>query len=136
MEKYDYFKSPLQEWVFKNHYFMKKEGQGNLLPATHLLLNGGRYHIPNTSQDIFHTKYARDIQNGWKHFICEQRTDIFKMFADLDFLEKKKIDDSEVIDIVKILQKVINEIFISQVKKENLNVVISTTDTKSTIKHK
>lgn len=135
MEKYDYFKSPLQEWVFKNHFFMKKEGQGNLLPATHLLLNGGRYHIPNTSRDIFHTKYARDIQNGWKHFICEQRTDIFKMFADLDFLEEKKIDDSEVIDIVKTLQKVINEIFISQVKKENLNVVISTTDVKSTIKH-
>ncbi len=56
--------------------------------VSHVLLNGGRLSVPmNDYEKVFISKVADDILHNNQNYICEQRTDIFRMCANLDVLQ-------------------------------------------------
>ena len=68
---------------------VKKWGKGYFCDTneTHLLLNGGKLRIPIQEQDYFLRALGKNIDDGVRNFVCENRTPIFQMHADLDILE-------------------------------------------------
>jgi hypothetical protein len=64
--------------------------------ATHLLLNGGILKVDLTQKQYntrFLSKVGEDMDNGYANYICEKRTPIFNMYADLDILQQADEED-------------------------------------------
>eukprot|EP00741_Cyanophora_paradoxa_P003201 tig00000681_g3110.t1 len=61
--------------------------------ATHLLMTGGKIRIPPEREDEFLARYAADVALGHGQlFFVEKRTPVFRLFADLDFLDDRPYD--------------------------------------------
>ena len=97
---------------------------------THLLLDGGKVYIPQELMEKFYIKYAADVFVNQKNYVCEQRTEIFKLHMDLDFLDIGKLKNEEIINIVSKIQLVIEEFFSSIYSSNERMVMICTTDSK------
>jgi hypothetical protein len=50
--------------------------------ATHYLLDGGIWKVPLEHYPDFLKLLAEDLNNGEKHYISENKTDIFKFICD------------------------------------------------------
>jgi hypothetical protein len=55
--------------------------------ATHLVLTGGKLHVPDRLHGEFLAGYANAVAGGARPAIVERRTRVFKLFLDLDFHE-------------------------------------------------
>lgn len=118
--------SALKEWIYRNNCYIK---YGDKRPYTHLLLNGGKYHVPKNKTKEFLKVYAKDIKDGKvKHYICETKTETFKLLADLDFFNDSILDDNEMLKYVKEIQNVVSKCFH---ENEISKLIICTTDSKS-----
>ena len=120
--------SPLKKWVISNKYFVKtSDPKEKKINVSHYLLDGGIWKIPKNEYQEFLRLLSVDLQNGEKHYICENRTDVFKFICDLDFYEP---EDSGIINInqleviVEVIQKVVLEYF------GNQKVIICSSDSK------
>lgn len=92
--------SPLKKWVITNKYFIKTTDTKERKSAnTHFLLDGGIWGIPKEIYSDFLNLLATDLQNGEKHYICENRTEIFKFICDIDMFDDTVIS----IDGIKII---------------------------------
>lgn len=117
-------KSPLDEWLIKRNFKTTSR------QYTHLMLNGGKINIPEEHAITFLQRYAEDIKNGEKHFICELKTEKFKFFSDLDFLEietddnKNGIPDNVIIDYISTIQTVIHEFYKDYINPVDLFVMV------------
>jgi hypothetical protein len=120
--------SPLRRWIYLNKYFIKiSENKDIKSTATHFLLDGGLWKIPMDKYQEFLLLLSRDLENGIKYYISENRTKIFRFICDLDFYEEFAITTIQVERIVKVIQEVINEYY------SNKHVIICGTETKQVI---
>ncbi len=109
MGKFDNL-SPLKKWVISNKYFIKTtETRDKKAEATHYLLDGGIWKIPLSEYQNFLKLLASDLSAGEKHYISENKTEIFKFICDLDFYDETVITTTQVKHIVTVIQKIVNE---------------------------
>lgn len=61
-------------------------GKGPRQKCTHLLMDGGRAHVPDAANGEFLNQYALALVRGQRPSVVELRTPIYKLFMDLDIL--------------------------------------------------
>jgi len=83
VKSYDALKTPIREYVNRKWPAWK----ANNLEPTHLLLDGGKLHIPMSENNRFISLLGANLDNGIQNFVTERRTPVFMMHADLDILE-------------------------------------------------
>jgi hypothetical protein len=118
--------SPLKKWIISNRYFIKtSEPRERKAEATHYLLDGGIWKVPLEHYPNFLKLLADDLNNGEKHYISENKTNIFKFICDLDFYEETVISVKQVEHIVTVIQEIVTEYF------GNQRVIICGADSKT-----
>lgn len=124
---------PLRKWLIETKKLTKVKDY------THLLLDGGKLKITKDCERQFLIKYAEDVFKGYKHYICEIKTPVFKLFSDLDFFEDYELTTEELVKYCGHIQGVISEFFNTHSKWANeeteetvldKRVIVCTTDTK------
>jgi hypothetical protein len=114
--------SPLKKWVITNKFFIRTKGpKEEKIGSTHFLLDGGIWKIPKNEYEEFLRILSTDLQNNEKHYISENKTEIFKLISDLDFYDSGVID---IVSIINVIQEIINEYFSEK------SVIICTADSK------
>jgi len=104
--------NPLKKWVISNKYFIKTtDNKERKQTATHFLLDGGIWSIPKEQYPEFLNLLAIDLQNNEKHYICENRTEIFKFICDIDMFEESPVTIDQIKVIINVLQETVNEYF-------------------------
>jgi len=78
---------------------------------THLLLDGGKVKINQENISDFHNNYFMDIRCGNKNYICETKTDIFKLFMDLDFMYSVTIDKEFIDTCICFINTIVVKVF-------------------------
>ena len=76
-------------------------------PATHVLMDGGILHVPDSEIEEFHRAYIDSINSGLKLFVVEQKTDRFKFFVDLDYKAPEKLSDEDLNQFCSIIDDVV-----------------------------
>ena len=107
------FKYLIEIKAFKSMRDDNGQSQSDLLD-THLLYSGfkgGRLHVRDENYCKFLELYATDIENGINHSISEQRTTVFRMHMDNDFLVEKYPTKEEVIQLGLLYQKQVARFF-------------------------
>ena len=118
--------NPLKKWIFSKKYFVKTtESKERKATATHFLLDGGIWSIPKEEYSEFLHLLAIDLQNGEKHYICENRTEVFKFICDIDMFEMEEVLIPQISKIVELLNKIVGEYY------GDFKVIICGADTKS-----
>jgi hypothetical protein len=104
--------NPLKRWVLSNKYFIKTtDSKERKATATHFLLDGGIWCIPKEQYPEFLNLLAIDLQNGERHYICENRTPVFKFICDIDLFEDSVITPEQISRIVMVLQETVTEYY-------------------------
>ncbi len=78
---------------------IKKWTRKGTEPPTHVLMDGGQLHVPDTDINDFYRTYLLDIARGAKLYVVEQKTEIFKFFVDIDFKAERALEDEDAIDL-------------------------------------
>ena len=121
--------NPLRKWVLKNKYFIKvSETKEIKATGTHFLLDGGIWKIPKNEYLEFLRLLAVDLGNSEKHYISENRTEVFRLIVDLDFYEESEIKINEIEKVISVLQAVITDYFGEK------NVIVCGSDSKIVVK--
>lgn len=76
-------------------------------PGTHVLMDGGILHVSDHDLLRFYKDYIAEIQQGYKLYVVEQKTDVFKFFVDLDYKAQEKLSDEFLLQICKIIHEAI-----------------------------
>ena len=114
--------SPLKKWVITNKYYIRiNDPKEKKVGSTHFLLDGGIWKIPKNEYEEFLRILSVDLQNNEKHYISENKTEIFKFISDLDFYQESQVN---IEGVVRVIQNVINEYFLDK------SVIICTADSK------
>jgi hypothetical protein len=104
--------NPLKKWVLQNRYFIKTtDTKERKAIATHFLLDGGIWGIPKEKYSEFLGLLAIDLQNGEKHYICENRTEIFKFICDIDMFEDTVVTTEQISRVVELLNGIVSEYY-------------------------
>ena len=104
--------NPLKQWVICNKYYIKTtDPKEKKIDPTHYLLDGGIWKIPCDKYLEFLKLLSIDLNNDEKHYISENRTDVFKFICDLDFYETDVISIKQISVIVNTIQEIIHEYF-------------------------
>ena len=120
--------NPLKKWIITNKYYVKTtDSKENKMNATHYLLDGGIWKIPKEEYQNFLRLLAVDLQNNEKHYICENRTEVFKFICDLDFYDDSVITLEQVSIIIKVIQEIVEEYYGST------KVIICCSDSKTVV---
>jgi hypothetical protein len=103
---------PLKKWVLQNRYFIKTtDTKERKAVATHFLLDGGIWGIPKEKYSEFLGLLAVDLQNGEKHYICENRTEIFKFICDIDMFEDSVVTTEQISRVIEVLNDIVSEYY-------------------------
>jgi len=122
--------NPLKKWVLTNKYFIKTtDSKERKASATHFLLDGGIWGVPKDKYSEFLNLLAVDLQNGEKHYICENRTSVFKFICDIDMFEENVVSISRISEITSILNGIVNEYY------GEFKVIICGADSKKIMKN-
>lgn len=116
----------LTNWFYTTNQIITKDSDTK---PTHLLLDGGRVKISNNLIDTFYKLYAECIDNKIPLHIVEHKTELFKFFSDLDFINKNEMTKDLLVNIVHTIQEALYYMF-----EVNHNVIVCTTDKKITLK--
>lgn len=116
----------LTNWFYTTDQIISKDSDTK---PTHLLLDGGRVKISNNLIDTFYKLYAECIDSGVPLHIVEHKTELFKFFSDLDFINKDEMTKDSLINIVHIIQEALYYLF-----EANHKVIVCTTDKKIIVK--
>ena len=81
METKSYLRAPVKNWGRSFNCY------GSNRDETHLLLDGGKLHVPQSDNDWFLQHCGQNLDDGVVNFITERRTPIFKMMTDLDIYQ-------------------------------------------------
>jgi hypothetical protein len=76
--------------------------------VTHRLLDGGNIHLGKEEMEEFYSVYATDIVSGFKNYIVELRTPIFKYFIDLDIFDHEYYTGKSLLRIIVKIQKALS----------------------------
>ena len=111
MTKFDTL-PPLKKWVITSKYFLKTtDPKEKKVGSTHFLLDGGIWKIPLAEYQTFLRLLSTDLQNGEKHYICENRSPVFKFICDIDLFEESVVTVDEISRIVNVIQEIVTEYF-------------------------
>lgn len=116
----------LTNWFYTTNQIINKDS--NTKP-THLLLDGGRVKIKNELLSTFYKLYAECVDNKVPLHIVEHKTEVFKFFSDLDFINHEPMSKEELIKIVHTIQDALYYMF-----GKNHNVIVCTTNEKIVVK--
>ena len=116
----------LTNWFYTTNQIINKDSDTK---PTHLLLDGGSVHIKNSLMDTFYKLYTECIQKKVPVHVVEQKTELFKFFSDLDFINKDEMTIESLINIIHTIQEAIFYLF-----ENNHNVIVCTTDKKIIVK--
>lgn len=115
--------------------YIKKENKDNL-KMTHLLMNGGRLHIPEKRIHEFEKRYAQSLTLQHKMFVIELKTDpYFRLYMDLDFFEHVPLNKDVLKSYVAIIQKSIWEAAGMNYSAHESRVLVCINDNKETTKN-
>jgi len=104
--------NPLKRWVLTNKYYIKTtDSKERKAAATHFLLDGGIWGVPKEQYPEFLNLLAVDLQNGEKHYICENRTPVFKFICDIDLFDDAVISIEQISKVVSVIQEVVTEYY-------------------------
>jgi len=104
--------NPLKKWILSNKYYIKTtESKEKKSSATHFLLDGGIWGVPKEKYSEFLDLLAIDLQNGEKHYICENRTPVFKFICDIDMFEEEHVSIEEISKITNTIQEIVTEYY-------------------------
>jgi hypothetical protein len=118
--------NPLKKWVMTNRFFIKTtDSKEKKNTATHFLLDGGIWCIPDEKYPEFLNLLALDLQNGEKHYICENKTEVFKLICDIDMFEETVITVDQIKCVIEVIQSVIAQYY------TNHKVIICGADSKT-----
>lgn len=103
---------------------------GGDTPMTHTIMSGGTLRVPEDLYDEFLGMYGREIERGERRLAYSEKRspDVFRMYFDLDILEDRELDEAEVLDIVREVQRTTALFFVGA--DEALKCVVSRTQTK------
>ena len=116
----------LTNWFYTTNQIIAKDSDTK---PTHLLLDGGHVKIKDNLIDTFYKLYAECVDNKIPLHIVEHKTELFKFFSDLDFINKDEMTQDELVKIVHTIQEALYYMF-----EKNHSVIVCTTDKKITIK--
>lgn len=92
----------LEKWVLREKLY-KVEGK----KITHLKLNGGKLSIPENKIGRFQKLYAKDVENDVRHYLCETKTETYKLFVDVDLLDNEALTDEMILRISGLIHEVV-----------------------------
>jgi hypothetical protein len=104
----------LRRWIYAKDFACKKGDGGAKGRETHLLLNGGRFILPDNMNDEFLRLYAKCLFMGdWLYVVEKKTSPVFYMMAEFDIkLLDREITREEIDAIVRIVQsRVISVVF-------------------------
>ena len=100
-------------WMFQNKFI-----GSHINTYTHLLLSGGKVHVPKEEYKTLCKYYAQDVLKGNANYITEIRTPIFKFHMDIDLLDLEQVDLDLILTYCKTIQECIKQ-FISWKNKKS-----------------
>ena len=104
--------NPLKKWVLVNKFFVRTtDPKEKKACASHFLLDGGIWNIPKGNYPEFLKLLAIDLNAGEKHYITENKTNVFRFICDLDFFNETEILEKEILEIVEVIQEIIKEYY-------------------------
>jgi hypothetical protein len=74
---------------------------------THVLMDGGQLHVPDSEIDAFWTEYVSAIFAGQKLYVVEQKTESFKFFVDVDFKGDVALSDESAFELCMNIQEAV-----------------------------
>lgn len=100
-------------------------------PMTHTIMSGGTLYVPEDLYDEFLGVYAREIERGNRTLAYSEKRspDVFRMYFDLDLLDKHEMDESSILAIVRKVQQTAALFFVGA-EDEAMKCVVSRTQTK------
>jgi len=116
----------LTNWFYTTNQIIDKNSD---IKPTHLLLDGGRVKIKDELLSTFYKLYSECVDKKIPLHIVEHKTEVFKFFSDLDFINKTKMTQEELIKIVHNIQEALYYML-----GKNHNVIVCTTDEKIVVK--
>ena len=120
----------LKKWLFKNKCFVKR-GQDREL--THLLLDGGKLHIPRELYTDFYNVLSMDICQEKINCISENRTEIFRFLVDIDYVDEQPLTDDEIEIIAKKIQTGLELFLRNDLSVYERKIIVCTTGEYKTI---
>lgn len=102
----------------------------NANPRTHSIMSGGNLFVSDEKYDEFLTIYADEISKGNKTLtFSELRSNpIFRMYFDIDILDKEKLQTEFLLRMVRTIQSILRRYFPTSTSR--LKCVVCTTETK------
>ena len=120
----------LKTWLFKNKCFVKR---GQDREYTHLLLDGGKLHIPRELYTNFYNVLAMDICQGNRNCISENRTEIFRFLADIDYIDEQPLTNDEIEIIAKKIQTSLEFFLRNDLSVYERKIIVCTTGEYKTV---
>lgn len=107
----------LKMYCNMNYFYSKKN-------ITHVFLDKGSISIPESKLSSFYDCCAWNICHGLPISVVEQRSIIFKMFMDIDYVCDGPLDKDTIINITKNIQTVMTSILDSS-RTNNFQCIVS-----------
>ena len=102
----------LRRWIYSEGFAIKKGDGTGRGKETHLLLNGGRFVLPDNRNAEFLNKYARALFEGEWQYVVEKKTPIFHMMSEFDIkIRDREVNRDEIDAMVRIVQRVMSQAF-------------------------
>lgn len=70
---------------------------------THVLMDGGRLHVPPDRLNEFCDRYVQCIRENIKIFVVEQKTPYYKFFVDVDYVDDEGLTLENVSDLARVI---------------------------------
>lgn len=119
----------MKRWLTENECFITSASARKAV-VTHLLMDGGRVHVPDALGSRFLAAYAESILAGERLYVVEQRTEpTFRMFCEFDFRTAQKLDDEGsarlALRVGAILQKDVFSAYVEGVGPEESKAMVT-----------
>ena len=129
--------SNLRQWLLRNKSFVRGKDTREL---THLLMDGGKIHIPQDKHEEFLQIFAEDIKLGGRenfNFISENRTQIFRFLVDIDYLDEYSLTNEEIESFIsQNIQIALKPFLKDDLDRNQRKIIVCTTgESKSTMEH-
>lgn len=125
----------LTRWFCDHGCFIKtRSNQRDTRAPTHLLLSGGKIHVPDADEDTFLTQYADSVARGEYVYVVEARTPVYKFLMDLDFTTPEETGEPEIQDVLRVVHETVAACFPGRTAAQ-CRMVVCRTDNKTINKH-
>ena len=115
----------IYQFLSRNDFFKNKDN-----PRTHTIMSGGVLHVAEDMYDEFLGVYAAEIRKGNRTLaFSEIRSDVFRMYFDVDILDTKALDEEFLFRLARSMQTTIVKFF-PGIDQDSFKCVLCSTATK------